>query len=40
MKVVGAVTSNHPEIAWIEGLAILIAVFLSSGLTTVNDYQK
>jgi len=33
-------TSDHPEIAWIEGVAILIAVALSSGITTVNDFHK
>ena len=33
-------TSDHPEIAWIEGVAILIAIALSSGITTVNDFHK
>lgn len=39
-EVVEVLTSDHPEIAWIEGFAILVAIFLSSGITTLNDYQK
>lgn len=31
---------EHRSIAWIEGVAILCAVALSSGITTVNNYQK
>jgi len=31
-------TSDHREIAWIEGFAILCAVILSSGITTINDF--
>lgn len=38
--VVEMITSNHPETAWIEGVAIIVAVLLSSGITTINDYQK
>jgi len=36
--IVGSVTGEHPELDWIEGFAIMIAVFISSGLTTLNDY--
>ncbi len=32
------ITSDHKEIAWIEGVAIIVAVALSSGITTANDY--
>lgn len=32
------IVSDHKEIAWIEGVAIMIAVMISSGITTVNDY--
>ena len=28
------------KIAWIEGFAILIAVFVCAMVTAVNDYQK
>lgn len=28
------------SIAWIDSFAILVAVFLSSGITALNDYQK
>ena len=27
-------------VAWIEGAAILIAVLICSGITTINNYQK
>jgi len=36
--IVETITSDHKDIAWIEGFAILVAVFLSSGITTINDY--
>jgi hypothetical protein len=36
--IVGVITGKHPELDWIEGFAIMIAVFISSGLTTLNDY--
>jgi len=29
---------DHRDIAWIEGFAILMAVLISSGITTTNDY--
>jgi len=32
--------SDHPETAWIEGVAILFAVLISSGITTINNYEK
>jgi len=32
--------SDHCSIAWIEGVAILIAIAISSGITTANDYAK
>jgi hypothetical protein len=28
------------DLAWIEGAAIIIAILLSSGITTINDYNK
>lgn len=31
---------DHRATAWIEGFAILLAVFISSFITTVNNYQK
>ena len=31
---------SHRSTAWIEGFAILLAVFISAGVTAVNDYQK
>ena len=31
---------EHREIAWIDGFAILIAVFIASIITCVNNYQK
>jgi len=33
-------TPDHRKTAWIEGFAILCAVAISSGITTVNNYQK
>ena len=33
-------TSDHPETAWIEGVAILVAVAVCSLVTAANDYQK
>ena len=38
MIVVEMLTSDHPETAWIEGVAIIVAVMLSSGITTINDF--
>jgi hypothetical protein len=31
---------DHKSIAWIEGFAIFVAVGISSGITTINDFQK
>ncbi len=40
--VVEMATVHHEElaVAWIEGAAILIAVLICSGITTINNYQK
>tara|TARA_B110000503_G_C6879016_1_gene301867 strand:- start:125 stop:253 length:129 start_codon:yes stop_codon:yes gene_type:complete len=38
--VVEMIMSDHKDTAWIEGCAILIAVLISSGITTGNDYSK
>jgi magnesium-transporting ATPase (P-type) len=38
--VVEMIHSERKELAWIEGCAISIAVLLSSGITTINDYNK
>lgn len=35
-----AENAHHRETGWIEGFAIICAVLLCSGITTVNDYQK
>jgi magnesium-transporting ATPase (P-type) len=41
MEVVAMITEvDHRETAWIEGFAILVAVFISSFITTLNNYQK
>jgi len=31
-------TTSHPETAWVEGFAIIIAVIVCSTVTAVNDY--
>ena len=31
---------EHRSIAWIEGFAIMMAVMISAGITTINDFQK
>ncbi len=38
--VIEMVFSDHREIAWMEGAAILIAVAVVSVVTAVNDYKK
>jgi len=40
--IVEVVTAHDEEksVAWIEGFAILVAVFISSGITTANNYEK
>jgi len=35
-----ATEEEHRDIAWIEGFAILCAVFISAFVQAVNDYQK
>jgi len=35
-----ATEEDHREIAWIEGFAILCAVFISAFVQAVNDHQK
>lgn len=37
---VGNAETDKKSIAWIDGFAILIAVFLSSSVQAGNDYQK
>jgi len=38
--IVEMIMSDHKDTAWIEGFAILVAVLISSGITTGNDYSK
>lgn len=38
--VIELATSEHPKYAWIEGFAIILAVFIVILVTGVNDYQK
>lgn len=35
---VGTADADHRPTAWIEGVAILIAVMVCAGVTAVNDY--
>lgn len=35
---VSTAPANHRNTAWIEGFAILIAVFVCAGVTSINDY--
>lgn len=37
---VGTADEEYRRIAWIEGVAILVAVMISGNATAVNDYQK
>jgi hypothetical protein len=37
---VGTADDKHRSIAWIEGFAVMVAVFISATVTAVNDYQK
>jgi magnesium-transporting ATPase (P-type) len=32
--------ADHKSSAWIEGFAILVAVFVCASVSSVNDYQK
>lgn len=38
--VLGVTISDHPETAWIEGVAIFMAVVIVATVTSVNEYQK
>jgi P-type E1-E2 ATPase len=38
--ILGATVDKHPEIGWIEGFAILIAVAIVVLVTAINDYEK
>ena len=35
---VATASDQKRSIAWIEGFAILVAVFVCAGVTSVNDY--
>ena len=37
---VGTASPDHRKTAWIQGFAILVAVFVSATVTAANDYQK
>ena len=37
---VGTASAAERSKAWIEGFAVLIAVFVCAFVTSVNDYQK
>lgn len=37
---VGTADDDHRSTAWIEGVAVLIAVMISATVSSVNDYQK
>ncbi len=39
IETIGA-PDDHKATAWIEGFAILVAVFICSGVTAANDYSK
>jgi len=36
--IIETTTSDHPETAWIEGFAILVAVGVCSFVTAINDF--
>ena len=36
----GTASQQRRSTAWIEGFAILVAVFISAFVTAINDYQK
>ncbi|CAG9336020.1 unnamed protein product [Blepharisma stoltei] len=38
--IIGATLEDHPEYAWIEGFAILMAVFIVVMVTSTNNYLK
>ena len=35
---VSTASESKRSIAWIEGFAVLVAVFVCAGVTSVNDY--
>ena len=37
---VGTATPDKRATAWIEGFAVLVAVFICASVSAVNDYQK
>lgn len=37
---VSTADDDHRSIAWIEGFAILVAVFVCSTVAAANDYKK
>jgi magnesium-transporting ATPase (P-type) len=37
---IGIFADDHPEIGWIEGFAIIAAVFIVILVTAINDYNK
>ncbi|KAL4441620.1 hypothetical protein ABPG74_021552 [Tetrahymena malaccensis] len=37
---VGTASDSHRSTAWVEGVAIFVAVFVCATVTSVNDYQK
>jgi hypothetical protein len=37
---VGTADDDHRSTAWIEGVAILVAVAICATVSAVNDYQK
>ncbi len=37
---VGTADAEHRSTAWIEGVAVLLAVFISATVQSFNDYQK
>lgn len=37
---VGTADDSHRSTAWIEGVAVLVAVMISATVSSVNDYQK
>jgi Ca2+ transporting ATPase len=38
--IIGVVLEDHPEYAWIEGFAIIVAVVVVVNVGAINDYQK
>ncbi len=37
---VGTADESHRSTAWIEGVAVLMAVMISASVQSINDYQK